>query len=488
MADDATQILVVDDERFFREAIRDVVTADGLECRLAATGAEALAEAEAPEIGVVVLDIQLPDRNGLDVLRRIREVRPALRVVVLSAHTDQEYVLEALRLGACDYLAKPLHEEELRLSVRRALEAYQVSANWSALRQRLAALARELEALATGAEALGPVDRAQRVAEAAGRLVEATKTSVLLLDPAGAELRPVGVTGRKQGAGELDAVPLGKGVAGFAVARYEPVFVRDLGTDARFAGRTAAGRYKSNSFVVVPIGPRAAPRGAVCATDRRDGGAFEEQDLLVLRLLAQAALPWLEASPAASVPAPDEGPDDAELARRVCDAVVQEVEPERLLGKALAAVGESLGASVVSLHLPDTATGDLVRQARWPDGSAADRPGLPRGRGLTGSVFETGLPVATERPQDDPRFVPEVDTPEGGRAGPMLVLPMRFRGKTLGVLRAFLPEGTGGPSARTAEVLGAALSAAVRTAFLYRSLVDSIEEVARARREAQGRA
>jgi hypothetical protein len=62
---------------------------------------------------------------------------------------------------------------------------------------------------------------------------------------------------------------------------------------------------------------------------------------------------------------------------------------------------------------------------------------------------------------------------------------LRFRGKVLGVFRAF-PEAREAPSPRTGEVLSAALSAAVRNVLLYRSLIESIDEVARARREAQG--
>ena len=117
-------VLVVDDERFFREAIRDALSRAGFVCVLAESGGEALERAESDEIGVVVLDIQMPGMNGIEVLRRLRETRPLVRVIILSAHTDQAYVLEALRLGAADYLAKPLHEEELVLAVRRALEGH----------------------------------------------------------------------------------------------------------------------------------------------------------------------------------------------------------------------------------------------------------------------------------------------------------------------------------------------------------------------------
>jgi hypothetical protein len=92
--------------------------------------------------------------------------------------------------------------------------------------------------------------------------------------------------------------------------------------------------------------------------------------------------------------------------------------------------------------------------------------------------------VACESPAADPRFDAAVDTPESGERGAFLALPLRFRGRTLGVFRAFTPDPRMA-SPRTAEVLGAALSAAIRNVLLYRSLVDSIEEVARARRESQ---
>ena len=97
----------------------------------------ALEAAGDPSIGVVILDIQLPDQSGLEVFRQLRDTRPDLRVIILSAHTDQETVLEALRLGAFDYLAKPIHEEELALAVRRALETFGIASGWSRLRRRI---------------------------------------------------------------------------------------------------------------------------------------------------------------------------------------------------------------------------------------------------------------------------------------------------------------------------------------------------------------
>jgi hypothetical protein len=148
-------------------------------------------------------------------------------------------------------------------------------------------------------------------------------------------------------------------------------------------------------------------------------------------------------------------------------------------------VARTLSAAPVSLYLIDNATGELRLEGQCDDSGRGDRKSLPRQRGLTALVLQTGRVVATDRPQSDPRFDPDVDTPEHAVAGPLLCVPLSWRGKVLGVVRAFPPSGAT-VSARTGEVLAAVLSAAVRNVFLYRSLLESIEDLAEARREARG--
>jgi FixJ family two-component response regulator/GAF domain-containing protein len=494
MADRDRRVLVVDDERFFRESIQETLAKAGIESVLACDGPEGLAVAEGPGVGAVVLDVRLPGMDGLEVLRRLRERHPALPVIMLSAHQDQAYVLEALRQGAADYLAKPLHEEELVLAVRRALDSHAQAATSSRLRERLAALqsgVARLAGAARGGPGAGGAVRAA-LAEVAGDVLAAEKTSLMLLDEADGRLRVVAVTGRELPVGEFDAVPLGEGVAGLALARREPLLVTELGEDPRFASLAAGGRYRSRSFAVAPVVAGDRALGVLCATDRRDGGSLDAEDLALLRILAEHAAGLLESTaPAAAAPAAAEpievaaGLDEAELARSVCEAVLAEADPARVLVGAVAAAGSALGAECAALYLRDAASGDLVREGEWSTEGVADRERLPAGKGLTATALETGRPVVTDEPARDPRFDPEVDTPASGAADPILCLPLRFRGRSLGVFRAFLAE-PGRASPRTGEVLGAALSAAVRAALLYRSLVDSIDEVARVRRESRG--
>jgi DNA-binding response OmpR family regulator/putative methionine-R-sulfoxide reductase with GAF domain len=484
MSKPVARVLVVDDERFFREVIGEVLDKAGIPHVAAETGAEALRAASDPEIGVAVLDVQLPDMNGLEVFRRVREARPDLRVIILSAHTDQEYVLEALRLGACDYLAKPIHEEELALAVRRALETFALGAEWSRLRERVQVLARVLDGLSGD-------DTPAAAVRAAAEVLKATKASLLLLDEHGGELRVAAAHGRAIGADEMSSVAVGEGIAGKALARSEPVVVEDITRDERFAAHGAPGRYETGSFAVAPLACGEERFGVLCVTDRDGGGAFDEDDLALLRILAHQVARRLRATappPAEEAAAADveEGGEDAELARAVCEAVTVEVEPSRILGAALRPVAAALHAAPVSLYL--LGENGLVREAEWDGGVRADRPALPLGRGLTGAVVETGQLVATTDPSSDPRFDAAVDTPADGRPGALLCGALRFRGKVLGVFRAFpeLRQGAEAPSPRTGEVLSAALSAAVRNVLLYRSLLESIDEVARARRESQG--
>ena len=174
----------------------------GIECeRAARRGEAALEAARDPRVGVVVLDVRSPDMSGIEVLRRLRSERPTLRVIMLSAHTDQELVLEALRLGACDYLAKPLHDEELVLAVRRALAGFDVESRWQRLRDRL----RRLEsAIGPGRAPEAAEERASRgrparlrsaVGEAVADVLDAGKTSLMLLDEEAGELRVAAATG-----------------------------------------------------------------------------------------------------------------------------------------------------------------------------------------------------------------------------------------------------------------------------------------------------
>ena len=117
------RILVVDDDRAVREMIHDVLEGPDLEVSLAHDGKQALTFLEWDFYNVAIIDLRLPDVDGLALLRQIKQRSPDTEALILSAHADLASAVEALRLGACDYLRKPLEDiGQLKKAVERALE------------------------------------------------------------------------------------------------------------------------------------------------------------------------------------------------------------------------------------------------------------------------------------------------------------------------------------------------------------------------------
>jgi DNA-binding NarL/FixJ family response regulator len=513
MAEESTRVLVVDGERFFREAICDALRDASIDCITAEREEDAFELARRPEVGVVILDIGTPGVGGLDLLRWLGAERPGLSVIVLSAKLDHDRVLDALRIGACDYLAKPLHNEELVLAVRRALLSSGMHASWESLCSRLAALETQLAELVSESEGGGSESAlADRMALAVAEVLGVSRASLMLLEGDSGLLRVAGATGCDVEPAEMDLVEIGSGVAGWVLDEGRALAVSDVNDHERFAARVVNGRYRSTAFAVAPINGGGKPIGVLCATEREDGGSFGSQDLSLLQILALQIGPLIarlrsraategaadvdrgEPEPQIAVdPTPGGSPatepgvaGDAELARAICDVLTSEVEPERVISASLAAVATGVSAAPVSLYLLGSSGRELVLESQCERAGHADREKLPVDAGLTGVVVQTGRLVATDAPDRDPRFDPEVDTPECGEVSPLLCVPVRFRNKTMGVMRVFLETGVSA-SARTAEILAAAISAAVRNALMYRGLLESVDEVAKARRENRAR-
>jgi two-component system response regulator AtoC len=119
---DHTSILVIEDDDAAREALCEYLAAAGWKPRPARGGAEALAAAEAERPDAVLLDLVMPEPDGFEVLRRLRERDSGVPVIVMSALSEAEAVVRAMKLGAIDYLPKPFEVHELDLVLRRALE------------------------------------------------------------------------------------------------------------------------------------------------------------------------------------------------------------------------------------------------------------------------------------------------------------------------------------------------------------------------------
>ena len=122
MTDDTSiKVLLVDDHAIVRHGLRDLLTgAGGIEIVAeAANGIDAIRAARDSECTVMLLDISLPDRNGIEVLKQIKKEKPALAVLMLSMSQEKLYAIRALRAGASGYLNKQCAPQEIVAAVRQ---------------------------------------------------------------------------------------------------------------------------------------------------------------------------------------------------------------------------------------------------------------------------------------------------------------------------------------------------------------------------------
>lgn len=116
------RILVVDDEENAREALSKILAYDGYEVSSAANGVEALNYLRSKVVELIITDINMPEMNGLTFLRELNRSYPDSNVIMLTAYGEVESYLEAMNLGAFEYINKPIKYDELKKVINKILK------------------------------------------------------------------------------------------------------------------------------------------------------------------------------------------------------------------------------------------------------------------------------------------------------------------------------------------------------------------------------
>ena len=115
------KILVVDDEDIVRTSCSRTLSPEGYEVRLAKNGAEGLKMASEERFDLVLTDLKMPDMDGIEVLRIIKEQWPETAVIIVTGYQTVDTAVKAIKLGAYDYIEKPFTPDALITAVREAL-------------------------------------------------------------------------------------------------------------------------------------------------------------------------------------------------------------------------------------------------------------------------------------------------------------------------------------------------------------------------------
>ena len=114
------RVLLVDDEEEFTRALAERMEARGLRVETAADGEAALARASSGAFDAILLDLSMPGLDGIETLRRLREANPEVQVILLTGHATVKTSVEAMRLGALDFVEKPADLDHLVERIREA--------------------------------------------------------------------------------------------------------------------------------------------------------------------------------------------------------------------------------------------------------------------------------------------------------------------------------------------------------------------------------
>lgn len=114
------KVLLVDDEKDFVEALAQRMEARGMDVTTSVTASDAITKAQEESYDAIILDLQMPQMDGIETLKKLKEMKPELQIILLTGHATVEKGVEAMKLGASDFLEKPASLDELTEKIKKA--------------------------------------------------------------------------------------------------------------------------------------------------------------------------------------------------------------------------------------------------------------------------------------------------------------------------------------------------------------------------------
>jgi PAS domain S-box-containing protein len=302
-------ILVVDDEPLILNMAKDILRLEGYQVVTAGNGQEALQALQTHSFDLVLTDMMMPDMTGMELVQHLRVHHPGTLAIVFTGYANYQDAVDAVKLGAFDYLPKPVQPEILRHAIKRVLEF-----------QRLIRAQKDLETVFQGAEALGwqalelvsttpeasilaalrertlretdLQEMGRQILAAAQELIQVTNSSVFLYNAVRGEFSGLAALGPEAEAKEGMQIAV-QGIMGYVAGHRRPLLVPDLNRDQQFALLARRTPYQTNSFMIIPLTGYKF-WGVINLADRQDGLPFGARDLFLGWLLGRLLVEMLE--------------------------------------------------------------------------------------------------------------------------------------------------------------------------------------------------
>ena len=428
------KVLILDDNLEMCELLTECLKPHRYAFTCANSGDQALELLETERFAAAIVDLRLPGPDGIEILRHFRERRPETEIIVLTAYASLETAIEALRLGAYDYVTKPFHADTIRSTVKRAVEKHHLTTRLDAIYE----INREIVV------SLDLTQVANAVLEIVDQVLEFDTCGLHLID------EEQNVLYRFKAHHPVQESPLrlplsgDKGIAVAAARSGEPVYVPDVREDRRYVETHAETR--SEMAVPLKVSGRVI---AILNVESNRVDAFTQSDVKLLSTLAAQAATVIENARLYEHAQQEIGERrraEEKIKRRnreldalnnTVRAITSTLDLNEVLALAMAEARATLDAEGASVILYDATNEELVFAASAGPGSE-ELVGthMPATAGIAGWAIQHAQPVLVRDAQEDSRHYDCIDNSTGITTRSLLAVPLLFKGAAIGVIEA----------------------------------------------------
>ena len=292
MKSNGERIIIIDDEKRMCDSLTALLTGDGYEVEAFQSSPEAAEAINQKKVDLVISDIKMPELDGIELLRRVKEIDSDIPVILMTGYGSLDTAIEAVASGAYDYLLKPVEFSYLELAVNRALEKRrsdiarlqlleELKLSNMILKRRMD----DLNALYEAGKSIGSTanlnDLLRQIVVLASTVTEAQVGSIMLLDEAGEYLTIEAAIGLDKEIVATTRLPIGESIAGTVAQDGAPLIVTDVEADSRFK-RINKERYGAASLLCCPLLIKNRVIGVINLANKEGGESFSENDLRLL--------------------------------------------------------------------------------------------------------------------------------------------------------------------------------------------------------------
>jgi two-component system NtrC family sensor kinase len=440
------RILVVDDSAELRSFLcQDILPQFGFEALPAANGRQALRLMAEEAVDLILLDVQLPDISGLDILKEMNECQIQVPVILMTAHGSETIAVEAFRLGVQDYLVKPFDMEVAQGAIDRLLARKRLKEEKEHLQTELEEARRDLEQRLKELTVLFGVSKSvtaqleldkvlARLVEAAVFICRAEDGMLWLVEPGTDELEIKAEKGLAQNRADLARLNLRESFVGQMLRGLRPVRMASAPGEAGI--RMAAG-YEVRALLSVPLLVRGKPVGVLTAANRSHGRPFTAGNEAMLQALADYAAIAIDNARVYQA-------TDQALTQRVAEltylyditrTLTSTLDRAQVFDLVAARITEMFHVEAGALLLLDEETEELEFVTNWVgDPQPLQGMRLKPGQGVAGQVALTHQPAVTNDAYNDARFFKQVDQTTGFETRSILCVPLLLHDRCIGVI------------------------------------------------------